>query len=121
MSSITRLDCGKRLSEATIHNGTVYLAGQVPEVTAKEGKDMKAQAAEVLKCIDDLLTRAGTDKSRILMAQVYVTDLSEFADFNTEWDAWVAPGAAPARATVQVPKLADPAWKLEIVVTAALP
>jgi enamine deaminase RidA (YjgF/YER057c/UK114 family) len=82
---------------------------------------MKDQAAEVLKCIDGLLSRAGTDKTRILSALVFVTDLSEFSLFNEVWDAWVLKGEAPARATTQVTKLADPNWKLEIVITAALP
>ena len=82
---------------------------------------MKEQSAEVLKCIDSLLERAGTDKSRILSALVFVTDLKEFSYFNEVWDQWVVPGATPARATTQVSALADPGWKIEIVITAALP
>lgn len=113
-----RLDVGPRLSEATIHNKTVYLGGQVPDDTSK---DIKGQTQEVLAMIDDLLARAGTDKGRILFAQVYLVDLADFPGFNEIWDAWVVPGATPARATVEVPKLADPGWKLEITLTAALP
>jgi enamine deaminase RidA (YjgF/YER057c/UK114 family) len=99
-----------------VHNGTVYLAGQVADDASL---DIKGQTAQVLAMIDALLARAGSDKSRILMAQCFVTSMTDFAGFNEVWDAWVAPGAAPPRATVQAP-LARAEWRIEIVVTAAL-
>jgi enamine deaminase RidA (YjgF/YER057c/UK114 family) len=111
-----RFDVGPRLSEMAIHNGVCYLAGQVPD---DETQDMTGQTRQVLAAIDALLARAGTDKSRILMCQIFLADLADFAILNEVWDAWVAEGHSPPRATVQA-KLAKPAWKLEIVVTAAL-
>ena len=113
---IQRFDVGARLSEMAVHNGTVYLAGQVP---ADPSRDMKGQTLDVLAQVDALLARAGSDKARILMAQIFIADLADFAAMNEVWDAWVAAGSAPPRATVQA-RLADPRWKLEIVVTAAL-
>lgn len=80
----------------------------------------KEQTASVLKQIDELLERAGTDKTKILMAQVFLRDLADFPDMNAAWDEWVPAGHAPSRATVEA-KLADPGWRVEIVVTAAVP
>jgi enamine deaminase RidA (YjgF/YER057c/UK114 family) len=117
MSNLQRFHVGPRLSEMAVHNGTVYLAGQVPE---SPGKDIRGQAAEVFAAIDTLLAEAGTDKSRILMAQVFLTDLADFEGMNAVWDAWVVPGHTPPRATVQA-QLARPGWRIEVVVTAALP
>ncbi|WP_028101206.1 RidA family protein [Pseudoduganella violaceinigra] len=111
---INRFHVGKRLSEMAVHNGTIYLAGMVPET----GGDIQAQTADVLAQIDRLLAEAGSDKSRILMAQIYITDLANFAGMNEVWDAWVVEGHTPPRATV-VAQLARPEWMLEIVVTAA--
>ncbi|GAX83299.1 hypothetical protein CEUSTIGMA_g10725.t1 [Chlamydomonas eustigma] len=119
MIAVTIIECGKRYSEATVHNGVAYLAGQVPENT--EGQGIMEQTQDVLNIIDKMLTRAGTDKSHILMATIYLVDMSEYAGMNEVWDKWVTPEATPARATVEVTKLANPGWKLEIVVTAALP
>lgn len=113
---IQRIDAGSRMSEAILHGGIAYLAGQVPE-TADAG--IEQQTAEVLAAIDELLARAGSDRTRILRAQVYLADMADFDGMNRAWDAWVAPGQAPARATVEA-RLADPAWKVEIVVTAAV-
>jgi len=113
---IQRIDAGPRMSEAVIHQGIVHLAGQVPET---EGADIETQTREVLAAIDDLLAQAGSDKTRILRAQIYLADIADFAGMNRAWDAWVAAGQAPARATVEA-RLANPAWKVEIVVTAAL-
>ena len=112
---VQRFDVGARLSEMTVHNGVAYLAGQVPEDASQ---DIQGQTAQVLAAIDALLARAGSDKSRILMAQIYLADLADFPGMNQAWDAWVAPGNAPPRATVQA-ALADPGWKIEVVVTAA--
>ncbi len=117
MSELKRLHVGGRLSEAAIHNGVVYLAGQVPD---DDSKDIRGQTAEVLGMVDRLLTEAGSDKSRILNVQIFLADLTDFAGMNTVWDAWVAPGNSPPRATVQA-RLTHPGWKIEIVVTAVLP
>lgn len=114
--TIERFGVGKRLSEMAVHNGTVYLAGQVAEDFSQ---DIKGQTKQVLAAIDKLLLEAGSDKSRILMAQIYIADLKHFTAMNEVWDAWVVPGHTPPRATVQA-KLANPEWLVEIVVTAAV-
>jgi enamine deaminase RidA (YjgF/YER057c/UK114 family) len=112
---IQRFDVGPRMSEMAVYNGVAYLAGQVPEDASL---DIVGQTRQVLEAIDALLAQAGTDKTRILRAQIYLADIADFAGMNQAWDAWVAPGHTPPRATVQAP-LADPQWKVEIVVTAA--
>jgi enamine deaminase RidA (YjgF/YER057c/UK114 family) len=112
---VQRFDVGARLSEMAVHNGVCYLAGQV----ATTGGDIREQTRSVLTQIDALLARAGTDKSKILMCQIFVVDLAEFPALNEVWEAWVAPGNAPPRATVKA-ELAKPEWKVEMVVTAAL-
>jgi enamine deaminase RidA (YjgF/YER057c/UK114 family) len=116
MSTIQRLHVGPRMSEAAIHNGTVYLAGQIADDATQ---DISGQTRQVLAAIDKLLAEAGSDKSRILRAQIFIADLGEFAAMNAVWEAWVVPGHTPARATVQA-ALAKPEWKIEIVVTAAI-
>ena len=114
--TIERFDVGSRLSEMAVHNGTVYLAGQVPE----DGSlDIEGQTQQVLAAIDRLLQRAGTDKTKILMAQIFLADLADFEGMNRVWDAWVPAGNAPPRATVQA-KLARAGWRIEVVVTAAV-
>lgn len=115
MTTIQRFDVGARLSEMALHNGTVHLAGQV---AADATQDIGGQTRQVLAAIDALLARAGSDKSKVLMAQIFLADLADFPGMNAVWDAWVAPGHAPPRATVQA-RLAKPEWKVEIVVTAA--
>ena len=117
MSNIQRFDVGARLSDMAVYNGVAYLAGQVPSDTTQ---DITGQTAQVLAMVDALLARAGSDKTRILMAQIFIADLADFAGMNVAWDAWIAAGHAPPRATV-VAKLAKPEWKVEIVVTAAVP
>ena len=112
---VQRIDVGARMSEVAIHNGTVYLAGQIAEDATQ---DIAGQTRQVLDAIDALLAKAGSDKSKILMAQIFLKDLSDCAGMNSVWDAWVVPGQTPCRATVQA-HLANPEWKLEIVVTAA--
>ncbi len=113
---VQRFDVGARLSEMAVHNGTVYLAGQVaPDAT----QDITGQTRQVLAAIDALLARAGTDKSRLLMVQIFLTDLADFPAMNAVWENWVVAGQTPPRATV-VAKLAKPEWKVEMVVTAAL-
>lgn len=113
---IKRLHMGKRLSEAAIHNGTIYLAGQV---AADGAQGIEAQTHNVLAQIDGLLAEAGSDKTRILMCQIFLADLNDFAGMNAVWEQWVADGNAPPRATV-VAALAKPEWRVEMVVTAAL-
>ncbi|MET0519791.1 MAG: RidA family protein [Burkholderiaceae bacterium] len=114
--TLQRFDVGARISEMAVHNGVAYLAGQVPEDATQ---DITGQTAQVLAAIDKLLARAGTDKTKILMAQVFIKDLADFPGMNAAWDAWVAAGHAPPRATVEA-NLARPEWKIEIVVSAAI-
>ena len=115
MTSIQRLHPAARYSEVAIHNGTVYLAGQVP---ADATEDIVGQTRQVLAAVDRLLAEAGSDKTRILRAQVFLADLADYAGMNAAWDAWVPAGAAPPRATVEA-RLARPEWRVEVVVTAA--
>jgi enamine deaminase RidA (YjgF/YER057c/UK114 family) len=117
MSEIQRFDVGARMSEMAVHGGTVYLAGQV---AADASADIRGQTRQVLDAIDALLARAGTDRQRILRAEIFLADIADFAAMNAVWEEWVVPGHTPPRATVQA-RLAKPAWKVEIVVTAALP
>jgi enamine deaminase RidA (YjgF/YER057c/UK114 family) len=113
---IQRFDVGPRMSEMAVHNGTVYLAGQIAE-DASQG--IEGQTQQVLDAIDALLARAGSNKTRILRAQIFLADLADFASMNKVWEAWVVAGHTPPRATVQA-ALARPEWKIEIVVTAAV-
>ncbi|NUZ05484.1 RidA family protein [Piscinibacter koreensis] len=113
---LRRFHVGDRLSEMTIFNQTVYLAGQV---AADASADIRGQTRQVLGEIDKLLAEAGTDNAHILMAQIFLPDLADFDAMNELWEDWVAPGDAPPRATIQA-NLAKPQWKIEIVVTAAL-
>lgn len=114
-ASIERFDVGPRMSEMAVHNGVVYLAGQIAEDAAQ---DIAGQTRQVLAAIDALLARTGSHKGRILRAQIFLADLADFAAMNEVWEAWVLPGHTPPRATVQA-ALAKPQWKIEIVVTAA--
>jgi enamine deaminase RidA (YjgF/YER057c/UK114 family) len=116
VSEIKRLQPAARYSEGSIHAGTVYLAGQV---AVGGGTTIEAQTTEVLASIDALLAQAGSSKSRILMAQIYLADMADYAGLNAVWDRWVDPASTPSRATVAA-KLAKPEWKIEIVVTAAV-
>ena len=113
---IQRFDVGARMSEMAVHNGVCYLAGQV----AEDGSaDIAGQTRQVLDAVDRLLARAGTDKTRILRAQIFLADLADFPAMNAVWDGWVVAGHTPPRATVQA-ALARPEWKIEVVVTAAV-
>jgi enamine deaminase RidA (YjgF/YER057c/UK114 family) len=113
---IQRFDVGTRLSEMAVHNGVCHLAGQV---AADDSQDITGQMKQVLAAIDKLLARAGSDKSKLLMCQIFIADLADFAAMNAVWEAWLPAGQAPPRATVQA-ALAKPGWKVELVVTAAL-
>lgn len=112
---IKRLHVGKTLSEASIHNGTIYLAGQIAEDTTQ---NIEGQAREVLGHIDRLLVESGSDKTRILMCQIYISDVKDFDSMNEVWNEWVADGNSPPRATVEA-KLVRPEILVEIVVIAA--
>jgi len=111
--SIQRIEVGPRMSQAVIHGDTIYLAGQVAE-----GATVAAQTKAILANIDRLLAEAGSDKTRILQAIIWMADMADFAEMNQEWDAWVPQGHTPARATGEA-KLATPDFKVEIIVTAA--
>ena len=113
---IQRLHVAARYSEAAIFNGVVYLAGMVPEC---EATDIRSQTADVLRQIEQRLIEAGSDKTRILRTQIYLKDITDIAAMNEVWDAWVVSGSAPPRATVQA-ALANPAYLIEVVVTAAV-
>jgi enamine deaminase RidA (YjgF/YER057c/UK114 family) len=113
--SIERLHVGPTLSEVAIHQGTVWLAGQVADDVSQ---DIAGQTAQVLAHVDRLLNEAGSDRSRILMCQIFLTDLADFPAMNQVWNAWVTPGQTPPRATVRA-ALANPDWLIEMVVTAA--
>jgi len=112
--SLYRHKPSKRLSEAVAANGLVFLAGQVPR---NEDADAREQTADVLVQIDELLAELGTDKTKIVDTTIFLADMADYAAMNEAWDAWVADGHAPARATVEA-KLANPAWKVEIKIVA---
>jgi enamine deaminase RidA (YjgF/YER057c/UK114 family) len=113
--SVTRMSPGPRMSAAVVHGNTVYLAGQV----SGDADTMKGQTEQVLKKIDGLLAAAGSSKSKLLSATIYITDMRLFNDMNAVWDAWVDPQNTPARATVQA-QLANPKFLVEISVVAAI-
>ena len=113
---IERYEAGPRMSKAVVHGDTVYLAGIVAD--NPKGKSVTDQTKENVAQIDGLLANAGTDKTRLLSANIYITDMANFAEMNAVWDAWVSPGNTPARATVEA-KLASPDYKVEIMVVAA--
>jgi enamine deaminase RidA (YjgF/YER057c/UK114 family) len=114
--SIERREVGPRMSQIVVHGETVYLAGIVAH--AAKGRGVAEQTKEVLATIDRYLAQAGSDKTRLLSANIWLADMRDFAEMNAVWDAWVAPGHTPARATVEA-KLAAPEYKVEIMVTAA--
>lgn len=113
--TVQRYHVGKRLSDMTVSNGTVYLAGQVADDLSA---DITTQARQVLANIDRLLAEVGTDKTKILSATVYLASMSDYAAMNVVWESWVVAGQTPARATVQA-ALARPEYKIEIQVIAA--
>ena len=115
--NIKRIGAGNRMSEAVIFGGRAYLSGFVAEAAA--GKSVKEQTTDILAQIDETLKQAGTDKTRIVKANIWLTDISTFAQMNEAWDAWVVAGQTPARATVES-KLAAPGLDVEIMVEAAL-
>ena len=115
MTNITRYGTGPRMSEAVSYNGIIWVAGQVGDPK----DDITAQTKTCLAEVDRILAAAGTDKTRILSAQIWLADMADFPAMNAVWDAWVPQGHTPARATGEA-KLAAPAYKVEVIVTAAL-
>ncbi len=115
--ALKRIEPGKRMSAAVIHNGMVYLAGYTPEKAI--GKSVAAQTKDILDQIDETLKQAGTDKTNIVKANIWLTDIKTWAEMNSVWDKWVVPGQTPARATVES-KLAAPGIDVEIMVEAAI-
>lgn len=114
-SSIQRIGTTPRFSEAVIHQGTVYLAGQVSQLI---DADISAQAHDVLRKIDELLTRAGTDNSQLLSAQIWLKDMADYPAMNAIWDAWLEQVKAPVRVCVEAP-MAKPHYRIEVLVIAA--
>lgn len=115
-SDITRIGTGRRMSEAVACNGIVWLAGQL----GQEGASVAEQTRGALAEVDRILALAGTDKTRILSAQIWLADMASFAEMNSVWDTWVPQGHTPARATGEA-RLATPGYLVEVIVTAALP
>ena len=113
--TIKRLGVGPRLSAAVVHGDTVYVAGQV----SSDAADVKGQTAEILKKIDGLLAQAGSHKSKLLSATVYLVDMKTYDQMNAAWEAWVDPQNTPARATVET-RLASPKYLVEIAAIAAI-
>jgi enamine deaminase RidA (YjgF/YER057c/UK114 family) len=113
---VERHDVGPRMSQVVIHGDTVYLAGVVAEKAG--GKSVTEQTRDILATIDSHLAKAGTDKSKLLSANIWLANMDTFAEMNAVWDSWVSPGNTPARATVQA-RLAAPQYTVEIMVTAA--
>ncbi|MCO5082892.1 MAG: RidA family protein [Rhizobiaceae bacterium] len=114
-TSIKRLHAGPRMSQAVIHNNTVYLAGQV----GRPGGTVAEQTKDILEAIDKLLAEAGSHKSKLLQTIIWLADMKDFAEMNAVWDKWVDGPNAPARATGEA-KLAGPEYLVEIIVTAAI-
>jgi enamine deaminase RidA (YjgF/YER057c/UK114 family) len=115
MPTIERIGAGPRMSQAVVYGDLVFLSG---EVAADTSQDCAGQTRQILASIDATLAKAGSDKTKLLKANIWLADMSDFAAMNGVWDAWVAPGQPPARATVEA-KLATPAYKVEIMVVAA--
>ena len=113
---IERYETGPRMSKAVIHGDTIYLAGIVAD--NPKGKSMAEQTRSILSQIDGFLAIAGTNKTKLLSANIWITDMTNFAEMNAVWDAWVSPGNTPARATVEA-KLASPDYKVENMVVAS--
>jgi len=113
---IKRIGAGPRMSQAVVHGDTVYVAGTVADKAA--GGSVGDQTREILAILDGVLAKAGTDKTKILSASIWLTDIATFAEMNAVWDAWVAPGHTPARATVEA-RLAAAPYRVEIACVAA--
>src|SRR6476620_7917387 len=115
--TIKRIGAGARMSKAVVHGNTVYLAGQVADKTV--GASVAEQTQEIVDLIDAILAEAGSDKTKVLSATIYLADISTFPEMNSVWDKWVVQGSTPARATLEA-KLVAPQYKVEIAVIAAM-
>ena len=114
--SIRRHSPGPRLSGAVVHANTVYVACQV---ASDPNAEVRGQTEQVLKKIDDLLAAAGSHKSKLLSATVWLANMGSYNEMNAAWDAWVDPANTPARATVEA-RLAAPKYLVEIAAIAAV-
>ena len=114
--TIKRLHTGPRMSQAVVHGSTIYLSGQVADQA--KGKSVAEQTKDILAAIERLLAEAGSDKTKLLSATIYLADMGTFGEMNAVWEGWVPTGCAPARATVEA-KLAQPAYTVEIACIAA--
>ena len=112
--TVRRIEVGPRMTQAVVHGNTVYLAGQVGD-----GKTVAEQTKDILATVDRLLKAAGSDKSKLLQAIIWLDDMKDFAEMNSVWDKWVDPQNTPARATGEA-KLAGPEYTVEIIITAAI-
>jgi enamine deaminase RidA (YjgF/YER057c/UK114 family) len=117
LTDIKRIDVGPRMSQAVVHGNLVFLAGQVAQ--RAPGASVGAQTKDILARIDELLAEAGSDKTKLLSATIWITDMATFNEMNGVWDAWVSPGNTPGRACVEA-KLAAPQFTVEIAVVAAV-
>lgn len=115
--SITRMESNHRMSQIVVHGNTVYLAGQVAQ--SAPGKSVTAQTEAIVAQIDGLLAKAGTSKSNLLSATIWICSMDDFAEMNAVWDSWVDTDNPPARACVESPRLATPDFTVEIMVVAA--
>lgn len=115
--NITRFDTGQRMSQIVVYNDTIYLAGQVAE---DRTANITVQTEQVLEKIDHLLGEAGSSKSNLLSAQVWLANIGHFSLMNDVWDDWVPEGHAPARACIEA-RLASPDLLVEIGIIAAKP
>jgi enamine deaminase RidA (YjgF/YER057c/UK114 family) len=113
---IQRIEPNPRLAAAVVHGGIVYVSGQVP---VTRHAPVRQQTSEILSKIDGLLARAGSDKTQLLNASIWLADVVTFDEMNAAWEEWLPSGCAPARATVEA-RIADPAWRVEIAVIAAV-
>ncbi len=114
--SIQRIDGNPRMSKVVVHGDRVYLAGLTADKALSQG--LAEQTREILSLIDGFLAKAGTDKSKLLTATIWLSDIRTVDEMNKVWDAWVVPGSTPARACVEA-LLQGPEKKIEIQVTAA--
>lgn len=115
-SNIQRIQPGERMSRAVVHNGTIYLSGIVTDDLTL---DVRGQTADILGKIERILMQIGSNKTKLISANIWLADIADFATMNSVWDAWVLPGHTPARATVEA-RLAKPEYRVEIMMVAAL-
>lgn len=111
---IERIEPGPRMSKGVVHDGTIYTAGHVNDTAS----DVAGQTRAILAKLDSVLAQAGSDKSKLLSATIWLADIATFEEMNAVWDGWISPGNPPARATVEA-KLAGPQYLVEIAVIAA--